>query len=86
MHTFRRFYNPLKILCCQQRYKEEVLDVKIKQGYTIESGCFRILPMFKDFFVVCTAHSTCLLHENRENRAYTRNAHVNIGIFMRNVF
>ena len=72
MHTFRRLYNPLKILCCQQRYKEEVLDVKIRQGYTIESGCeevldvkirqsytiesgyFRILSMFKDFFVVCT--------------------------------
>ena len=69
MHTFRRLYNPLKILCCQQRYKEdvkirqgytiesgceEVLDVKIRQSYTIESGYFRILPMFKDFFVVCT--------------------------------
>ena len=45
MHTFRRLYNPLKLLCCQQRYKEEVLDVKIRQGDTIESGCEEVLDV-----------------------------------------
>lgn len=50
MYAFRRLYNPLKILCCQ-RFKKEVFDVKIRQGYTIENGCFHILSMFKETFL-----------------------------------